>query len=245
LRATAIDLEDLIRAVICAFFRNRERLSEAVHALGYRDANTDVLINRGSNAARFLETCDRRKLRRAWEALIERIEISRERVRIILRCEQVRALLAWSGKGLFKLAPNIDSKHHRIHILESEAFTVRAERRFRLPIEVSGSRGAPKRSLVNLMAFARRAQALVYEDRSLSFEEVAQRLHCRQPFVMRALRLNYLAPDIIAAIVDGRQPADLTRQKLLHMSIPMDWVQQRALLGFPPQFDPGRNEERY
>nr|WP_294812210.1 hypothetical protein [uncultured Sphingomonas sp.] len=63
--------------------------------------------------------------------------------------------------------------------------------------------------------------------------------------VMRALRLNYLAPDIIAAIIDGRQPPDLTRRKLLNTSIPMDWVQQRVLLGFPSQVDPGRNEERY
>src|SRR5204862_177913 len=136
------------------------------------------LIDGGTGAARYLETCDRHKLRRAWEALIERIEISRERVRIILRCEQVRALLAWSGKGSFRYGPNIDAKHHHIHVLESEAFTVRAERRFRLPIDTTAVPGTPKRSLVNLMALARRAQALVYEDRCLTFEQVAQRLHC-------------------------------------------------------------------
>lgn len=245
LRATAGDLEDLIRAVICAFYRDREDISKAVHALGYRDADTDKLIDSGNKVARYLDACDRRKLRRAWEALIERIEISRERVRIILRCEQVRALLAWSGNGSFRRGANADTKHHHIHVLESEAFTVRSERRFRLPIDVSTERGTPKRGLVNLMVFARRAQALVYDDRSLTFAQVAQRLHCREPMVMRALRLNYLAPDIIAAIMDGRQPPDLSRRKLLNTSIPMDWVQQRVLLGFPSQVDPGRNEERY
>ncbi|MDT8760519.1 recombinase family protein [Sphingomonas psychrotolerans] len=245
LRATAADLEDLVRAVICAFYRDREDVSIAVHKLGYRDADTDKLIDVGAKVARFLETCDRRKLRRAWEALIERIEISRERVRIILRCEQVRALLAWSGRGGFRRAPNPDARHHHIYVLESEAFTVRAQREFRLPINTAAEPGKPKRGLVDLMAFARRAQTVVYENRSLTFEQIAKRLHCRQPMVMRALRLNYLAPDIIAAIVDGRQPADLTRRKLLNTSIPMDWVQQRALLGFPCQTDPGRNEERY
>lgn len=80
LRATALDLEDLIRAVICAFLRNREQVSAAVHALGYRDADTDRLIGRGGSPARYLETCSRHNLRRSWEALIERIEISRERV---------------------------------------------------------------------------------------------------------------------------------------------------------------------
>lgn len=245
LRATAPDLEDLVRAVICAFYRNREELSAAIHALGNRDAKSDKLVDSGPKAARFLETCDRRKLRRAWEALIERIEVSRERVRIILRCEQIRALLAWSGRGLFRQAPNNDARYHHIHVVESEAFTVRAERRFRLPIPLPAQPGTPKGALVNLLAMARRAQALVYEDRSLNLQQMAQRLHCREPMVMRALRLNYLAPDIIAAIVDGRQPADLTRRKLLYTSIPTDWAQQRLLLGFPPQVDPGRNEERY
>jgi hypothetical protein len=216
-----------------------------VHALGYRDAETEKLIDRSDSAARILETFDRRRLRRAWEALIERIEVSRERIRIILRCEQVQALLAWSGAGLFKLAANVDAKHHRVHVVETEAFAVRSERQFRLPIDTGHAPGKPKAGLVDLMAFARRAHALVYDERTLSFDEVAARLHRRPAFVMRALRLNYLAPDIISAIIDGRQPPDLTRRKLLTASIPMDWAQQRALFGFPPRHDPRSKDEHY
>jgi hypothetical protein len=47
------------------------------------------------------------------------------------------------------------------------------------------------------------------------------------------MRLNYLAPDIQAAIVDGVQPPDLTRVKLLSGALPLDWEQQRRFLGFP------------
>ena len=32
---------------------------------------------------------------------------------------------------------------------------------------------------------------------------------------MRLVRLSYLAPDITKAILDGRQPGDLTAEKLL------------------------------
>ena len=48
----------------------------------------------------------------------------------------------------------------------------------------------------------------------------------------RLVRLNYLAPDIQAAIVDGTQPPDLTRHKLLFGSQPIDWHQQRRLYEF-------------
>jgi hypothetical protein len=213
--------------------------------LGYRDADTEKLIDRGDTAARHLDIFDRRRLRRTWEALVERIEVSRERVRIIIRCEQVRALLAWPGTGLFKVAPNADAKHHHVYVVETEAFAVRSERQFRLPLDTGQSIGRPKPGLLDLMSFARRAHALVYEERTLSFGEVARRLHRREAFVMRALRLNYLAPDITAAIIDGRQPTDLTRRKLLNTSIPMDWAQQRVLLGFPARHDPRPGDQHY
>lgn len=245
LRAEANDLEDLIKAAVCSFFRTRTKVSEAIHSLGFRDAETEKLIDRGEVAARLIETLDRRRLRRAWEGLIEKIEASRERIQIVMRCEQVRAFLAWSGAGLFKLGPTSDDKFHRVFIVETEAFAIRSERQFRLPIDTSSQPGKPKQGLIDLMAFARRAQALVYESRNLTFAQIAHRLHRREAFVMRALRLNYLAPDIIAAIIDGRQPADLNRRKLLNTSIPMDWAQQRTLFGFPARHDPRANDQHY
>ena len=50
---------------------------------------------------------------------------------------------------------------------------------------------------------------------------------------MRLVRLSYLAPDITKAILDGRQPGDLTAEKLLeHSRLPLAWHDQRIALGF-------------
>ena len=47
------------------------------------------------------------------------------------------------------------------------------------------------------------------------------------------VRLSYLAPDITQAILDGRQPRDLTPEKLLeHSRLPLAWHDQRIVLGF-------------
>ena len=52
-------------------------------------------------------------------------------------------------------------------------------------------------------------------------------------YVTRLLRLRYLAPDIVAAIVEGRQPAALTATTLMHDTrLPVAWAAQRAQLGF-------------
>ena len=52
-------------------------------------------------------------------------------------------------------------------------------------------------------------------------------------YVTRLLRLRYLAPDIVAAIVEGRQPAALTATTLMHDTrLPVAWAAQRAQRGF-------------
>ena len=44
---------------------------------------------------------------------------------------------------------------------------------------------------------------------------------------------GYLAPDITEAILDGRQPRDLTADKLVaHSRLPLAWRDQRTALGF-------------
>ncbi len=51
--------------------------------------------------------------------------------------------------------------------------------------------------------------------------------------IERLARLAFLAPDITAAILDGDQPKFLTSRKLLKLpALPLDWAEQRILLGF-------------
>jgi hypothetical protein len=58
-------------------------------------------------------------------------------------------------------------------------------------------------------------------------------MRCKPGHFSRLIRLNYLAPDIVTAILDGTQPATLNRDALLKANLPMDWSLQRKLLGFP------------
>ncbi len=54
-----------------------------------------------------------------------------------------------------------------------------------------------------------------------------------QQHLTRLARLGYLAPDIITAIVEGRQPPSLTGRSLLRCAnLPIEWAEQRRLLGF-------------
>ena len=61
--------------------------------------------------------------------------------------------------------------------------------------------------------------------------EIAAHFDMNEVHVRRLLRLNFLAPDIIEAVVDGRQPRSLTVKQLLR-AIPSTWEDQRAAFGF-------------
>ncbi|WP_340317618.1 hypothetical protein [Rhizorhabdus argentea] len=51
--------------------------------------------------------------------------------------------------------------------------------------------------------------------------------------IARLARLAFLAPEITTSIFEGSQPAGLSVRKLLRTSdLPMDWTQQKHMLGF-------------
>jgi hypothetical protein len=91
----------------------------------------------------------------------------------------------------------------------------------------------PDPKLVELIKAARRAQILVDEHRDLSIQELAKKQGCRPTHFARLIRLNYLAPDIATAILDGTQPVALDRKTLLNSNVPTSWAVQRRLFGFP------------
>jgi site-specific DNA recombinase len=65
------------------------------------------------------------------------------------------------------------------------------------------------------------------------FTALAEREGVSRSYFTRLVRLSYLAPDIVQAILDGRQPRDLTPDKLLaHSRLPIGWHEQRTALGF-------------
>ena len=52
-------------------------------------------------------------------------------------------------------------------------------------------------------------------------------------YVARLLPLAFLAPDIVTSVLAGTQPVHLTTEMLTRRAnLPLDWEEQRALLGF-------------
>ena len=91
----------------------------------------------------------------------------------------------------------------------------------------------PDARLIKLLLRARRFNATLAQSEGVPFAALAKREGVSRSYFTRLVRLSYLAPDITEAILDGRQPSDLTAEKLLeHSRLPLAWLDQRIVLGF-------------
>ena len=65
--------------------------------------------------------------------------------------------------------------------------------------------------------------------------ELAAREQLPRSYVQANLPLAFLAPPIVVAILEGRQPPDLNLKRLMYRSeLSIDWRFQRQQLGFEP-----------
>ena len=69
--------------------------------------------------------------------------------------------------------------------------------------------------------------------RARSFAEIAQAEGVTDRYVAHLIPLAFLAPDIVARVLSGTQPVDLTTEELTkRIDLPLAWTEQRALMGF-------------
>ncbi|WP_108812236.1 recombinase family protein [Sphingorhabdus sp. Alg231-15] len=77
------------------------------------------------------------------------------------------------------------------------------------------------------------AQAFAAQDLLLHGKENPALANYSRRYLGQLVRISWLAPDIIASIMDGTQPVDLTGRKLTRANaIPLDWPSQRKMFGF-------------
>jgi len=162
-------------------------------------------------------------------ALIERIDIGANRLDIHLRPIRLRMLLDIAATPLPSGADD------ETQILSMPIELRRSGREIKMLIDGTGSfpTAKPDARLIKLLIRARRFNATLIGSDGVPFAALAKREGVSPSYFTRLVRLSYLAPDITQAILDGRQPRDLTADKLLTRSrLPLAWHEQRTLLGF-------------
>ena len=89
-----------------------------------------------------------------------------------------------------------------------------------------------KDDLLALLADAHSALELVQSNPELSLHQIGKREGRCRTHLARLLRLAWLSPRVVEAIVEGSQPRNINRQLLLAANLPIEWAEQEQLFGF-------------
>lgn len=234
-RSRADRLDAVVLAAVSAFFGDRSRLRAALRAHGIIGAELDRLTGLGPIAASRLSGATPMQISAFVAALFVRVEVAPESVAIELRPIEIRRLLEWDGQGTFVGRPSEWPTSNARYALEVPVSVISAERwpSFTVGPRDPNANAKPDKQLKILLRDARAAQALFDGNRDLDLPGLALRFGRSPGYFSRLIRLNYLAPDIVAAIADGTQPPSLTRKTLASAHIPLDWTVQRRMFGFP------------
>jgi hypothetical protein len=84
--------------------------------------------------------------------------------------------------------------------------------------------------MVKALARAFRWRKLLETGVHATIDDLAGAERINPSYVSRVLRLTLLAPDIVEAILDGRQPAEMTVKELTQ-PLPVEWEGQLPSIG--------------
>ena len=170
-------------------------------------------------------------------ALLQRVIVESGRIVVEIDCERAMATLlavpeALSAKRSRHVRPS-DAEH--LIILEVPAVLKRAGLGMTLIVPGARQDATPDPSLIRLLLRAFAIRDRLERNPDLPLKRIAEAEGVSPSYATRALRLAYLAPDIVTAIIDGRQPPGLTANMLMkNTRLPFRWEAQRKRLGFEP-----------
>jgi hypothetical protein len=102
-----------------------------------------------------------------------------------------------------------------------------------LPKNIPKDEEKPHYDQVLIRAFAKayKWQQILSKDPNMSYGKLAAKEKVTTGYVSRMLRLNQVAPEIVKAIVEGRQPRELKIQDFMNKNIPDLWEEQKTNYG--------------
>ncbi len=222
-RVPAGELESLVVARLHAFLDDRRAVHDAFGELGISARELDCGIERAGQFAQEIEGSSGACRARVVSELVSQVGVAEDEIRIDVA---LRWLLGSTGT-------NAGAPDDAIWRLTLPARLGRRTREVRLMLPPPRSRQRRDPRLIKLVVRAYEARRAFEAANGRSVAEVSQACGYEAGYFAVLVKLSYLCPSITSAILDGRQPEYLTRQRLARIrQLPCDWDEQRRLLQF-------------
>ncbi len=226
IRIPAGDLESVILRELRGFLSDSSKISEALASFQLDANSLDNALKISENLSNNLKSLSQSDLKVLLQNIIQRIAISENEICLTLAPDQILKALSVEIKGEQPIVKPIT--------FTIEVMLRRAGKGKRLiitnapPAEINDH-------LIELIKEAISVRQKLLSNPELCIESLTAQLDLYKGRITSLIKLSWLAPKIMRAILEGRQPLDLTPSKLLRLAkdLPLSWDDQHRLLGIP------------
>ncbi len=103
----------------------------------------------------------------------------------------------------------------------------------RLIVAAHAPKANPDAVLIKAIVRGHQWFEMLKNRKALSITDIANAEKMPRTYIGSVIPFALLAPDITEAILEGTQPIDLrSLDRLINLSLPIDWAEQRSVLGF-------------
>ena len=228
MRYPAAEVESGVIERIRRFLTNGPAMSEALQSMELDVGHVQQLMRRAEEIADTLAGGGRSELAAMLRRLVSRIEVRSHQISIAILPAGLLALL----RGLSAVEhPALTDFATETVVLTVPLVRRRSGRDTRLLVDGSEATQADP-ALVRMLVRARELKTKLLQSGEASLNETSRSAGISRSYLTRLARLAFLAPDIVCAILDGRQPAQLTAARLSRIThLPLDWSEQRKMVG--------------
>ena len=225
-RVSARDIENIVVDQLSQTLASGSQIQCMLLDGSYTSEQLHNLISRCGKLATELGVAKYARKQDVVRNILDRIDLYDDRV--VIRVD---------NHGLLNIV-RADSTVQPLHLnltIERRAIRLRRGKAMRLVIPAPSSGDSIQMrddKLIALIAESRTIMAQITDNPDKSIPILAaEQGRCRVR-MMKIAKLACLDPDIVTAIVEGRQPLKLTPGKLLATELPLAWAEQKRTLGF-------------
>ena len=224
-RLPAGEIESVVVDSLAEFLYDPSRLANAVSMAVVSPAALRVFFQKTELLAKELTDGSAPDRKPLLQKLVRRITIEQGRVQVTVKADYLTNL---AGE------PDTNADEDQDVIIDIPVSFRRRAYGEKLIIPASGaSANKPDHQLIRAVALGHTWFREMRDGSSVSLTELACRDKVERTDAGRFLRMAFLAPDIVEAILKGHQPRDLTFRWMKRLTdLPLAWEKQRQVLGF-------------
>jgi hypothetical protein len=229
-RIPAAHIEALVADRIRAWLADPVAVLNAVQCHGPDAIAQKRLLDEAARLAASWQDLDAEHLRALLLAVLTKVQVHSDRIDVTLDQMGVALWLNAQDQQQPAHPGGYDLERHPT-VLTIRARLKRTGIEMRMVVDSDSEPANVDPVLVRLLVRAHAIRARLLQDPSLTLREIAAEEGVGGSYVSRLVRLAFLAPDIVTAVLSGRHPPQLTANRLMDDTrLPLDWRAQGELL---------------